>query len=64
MTTPDYISKPIGFLILFFAWLIMGLLMSPFWLLVTIIGALLGAIDWKEVPGVFWKLFTIQFIWN
>jgi len=39
-----------------------GLLMAPFWLLVVIIGVLLGAIEVREAPRKFWELITCQWL--
>lgn len=58
------ISMMVGGVLLFFFWLIFGLILSPFWLLIIIIGALLQAIEWKEAPNVWWELVTIKWFFN
>jgi hypothetical protein len=60
MKTPETIQKffMLFFLVLF--WFFAGFLLAPFWLIISIAGALIGAIDWEEVPGMFWYLVTIK----
>jgi len=62
--TPDWMAKIFSGLLLFFFWLTAGILMAPFWLLIVIIGALIGAIRWKEVPEKFLGLITIKWFFT
>lgn len=59
----DAISKIVaGFLFGIF-FITAGILPSPFWLLVAIVGALLQVYDWKELPKIWWGLTTLKWFW-
>ena len=59
----DFISKVVagGLFGVFF--LICGMLLSPFWLLVAVVGALLQIYNWKEVLKIWWGLTTLEWFW-
>lgn len=64
MKVPDIVSI-VAIKILFgIFWVIVGPLLSPFWLLVVLVGVLIGVFDIEEAPRSFWELITVQWFFD
>ena len=45
---------------MFLFWLFAGLLLSPFWLIVSIFGAIINAWSYKDIPRIFKGLVFLE----
>lgn len=56
----EIIAKITASVLLLLFWLTAGVFLSPFWLLIVIIGALLDVFSWREAPKIFADLVMIR----
>lgn len=61
---PDILAKIFSLFLLVPFVLMFGVSLAPFWLFMSIVGWLVGAIHYKEIPSTFWGLSTCKWFFE